>query len=76
MIVSSRQKVDVHGVVGSVMSTDLVIKGDRYARRVKAFCSNAVSDRVTTQPEGVFQLVPGAYNRIAFNLMPQLSGFR
>lgn len=76
MIVQTRQKMDVHGVVGSILSTDLVIKGDRYARRVKAFCSNAVHDKVSTQPEGVFQLVPGAYNRIAFNLMPQLSGYR
>lgn len=67
----------MHGSVGATTSTDLVIRGDRYARRARAFVSvSCDSDRVTFRPEAVFQLVPGAYNRVALNIIPKLVGLR
>lgn len=76
-MVQTRQKLDVHGSVGATTSTDLVIRGDRYARRAKAFASAlGSSDIVTFRPDSVFQLVPGAYNRVALNIISRHVGYR
>lgn len=74
-MVQSRQRLDVHGSVGAVVNNDLVVRGDRFARRVRAFAS-ATSDAVSFRPESVFQLVPGAYNRVALALVPKQVGVR
>ena len=56
--------------------TDLVIRGDRYPRRAKAFCSFNAFDRVSFRPENVFQLIPGAYNRVSAVVNPKQVGMR
>lgn len=70
------QKVDVHATVGSLVSTDLIIRGDKYARRAKAFSSVACLDTIKFQPEKNFQLVPGAYNRLSVIVNPIVAGSR
>ena len=74
-MVQSRLRLDVHGPVGSSASVDLVVRGDRFARRARAFSSNT-SDRVDFLPVNVFQLVPGAYNRVAVKFSPRMIGTR
>ena len=68
--------MDVHGSVGSVSATDLVLRGDRFARRARAYSSVSTTDRLTFSPDKVFQLVPGAYNRVALNITPKSVGYR
>jgi hypothetical protein len=77
--VQTRQRLDLHCALGSRNSVDLVIRGDKYARRVRAF--NGVSytpcqDRIHFQPESYFQLVPGAYNRVLMAYSPRALGLR
>jgi len=68
----------MHGTVGSVVSLDLVVRGDRYSRRARAFTSHStsLSANVSFIPENAFQLVPGAYNRVVLKLSPKISGTR
>jgi hypothetical protein len=75
VIVEARQKIDVHCTVGSASSVDLVVPGDRFARRVKVFAS-PTGDKVATQPAALFQLVPGALNRVSVQLTPRYMGIR
>ena len=48
----------------------------RYARRVRAFSSLCAHDSLHFQPSAVFQLVPGAYNRVQVRVQPKLVGNR
>jgi Ca2+-binding EF-hand superfamily protein len=75
VIVETRQKLDVHSSVGSATNLDLVMKGDRFARRVRTYAS-ATQDSLTFQPGGTFQLVPGAYNRVSATYAPRAMGSR
>ena len=75
VVVQSRQRVDLHASIGSVATVDLVVRGDRYARRARAFASQG-SDRITFEPKSTFQLIPGAFNRIAVQYSPRLLGSR
>ncbi len=63
VVIQSRQKLDLHGHVGTTAQVDLVVRGDRFARRARAFAS-LCADSVFFQPANFFQLVPGAYNRV------------
>jgi hypothetical protein len=77
--VQTRQRLDLHCALGSRNSVDLVIRGDKYSRRVRAF--NGVSytpcqDHIAFQPESFFQLVPGAYNRVMMTYSPRALGTR
>lgn len=71
----SRQRLDVHGPVGNSSAVDLVIRGDKFARRVRAHASCS-HDKVEFVPENSFQLVPGAYNRVAMRFSPRSMGTR
>ena len=73
VVVQSRQRLDVHSNVGSTAAVDLVVRGDRYARRVRAFASPS-PDAFAFSPQQVFQLVPGAYNRVAVGYTPKAIG--
>ena len=75
VIVQTRQKLDIHSAVGGSAQLDLVMRGDRFARRVKAFAS-ATPDAISFQPNATFQLVPGAYNRVAARYSPRSMGAR
>lgn len=71
----SRQRVDIHASLGSVSTVDLVVRGDRYARRAHAYSSHC-GDRMMFEPNTTFQLVPGAFNRVAVQFSPNVAGTR
>ena len=71
----SRQRVDIHASLGSVSTVDLVVRGDRYARRARAYSSHC-GDRMMFKPNTTFQLVPGAFNRVAVQFSPNVAGTR
>ena len=73
VIIQSRQRLDIHSNVGSPAAIDLVVRGDRFARRARAFTSPS-PDTLSFDPHGVFQVVPGAYNRVALNCTPRSLG--
>jgi len=66
--VQPMQRVDFHGVLGQSASKELIVKGDRFSRRVQCFTSNAGETQLL--PDGPFQLVPGAFNRIELLYCP------
>lgn len=77
----TRQKLDLHCTLGNATSLDLVVRGDRYARRSRAWNSptsqgGAASgvDQVTLRPDIPFQLVPGAYNRVMLSYLARSLG--
>jgi hypothetical protein len=76
VIVDTRQRADVHGCVGALVSSDLVVRGDRYARRARAYVTNSEACEVSCLPDAVFQLIPGAYNRLSLNLVSKVAGYR
>lgn len=61
VVVEARLRMDVHALMGQQSPGDLIVRGDRYSRRVRAFSSRPAE--VTFEPDSAFQLVPGAYNR-------------
>lgn len=75
VIVQSRQRLDVNSSVGGNATVDLVVRGDKFARRAKAFVSPTV-DMVKFRPESTFQVVPGAYNRVEMNYFASQIGSR
>ncbi len=75
-MIQTRLRIDLHGSVGSVVSSDLVVRGDRYPRRAKAHTSLSAADNLSFNPQTVFQLVPGAYNRVVLALSPTAVGLR
>jgi hypothetical protein len=75
VVVQSRQRVDLHASVGSTSTVDLVVRGDRYARRARAFASQG-ADQIAFEPKSTFQLIPGAFNRVAVQFSPRLLGSR
>lgn len=60
--VQPMQRVNFHGVVGQSASSELIIKGDNFSRRVQCFTSNPGETQL--HPVEPFQLVAGAFNRI------------
>ena len=66
--VQSMLRVDVHGLVGQGKQTELMVKGDRYSRRVKCF----LHPGETGFAKSAFQLVPGVYNRIGMFNRPRI----
>jgi hypothetical protein len=76
VVVQSRQRLDVHSSVGCASTADLVVRGDRYARRARAYALPSPADVVHFKPDTVFQLVPGAYNRVALSVTPKMIGYR
>ena len=75
VVVQSRQRVDLHASIGSTATVDLVVRGDRYARRARAFASQG-ADKISFEPKSTFQLIPGAFNRVAVQFSPRLLGSR
>ena len=69
VVIQTRQRLDVHGPVGSTSLLDLVVQGDKFARRARAHASYT-TDQLSFAPEVPFQLVPGAYNRVSVRFSP------
>jgi len=69
VVIQSRQRLDVHGPVGSSSLLDLVVQGDKFARRARAHASYT-TDQLNFTPDAPFQLVPGAYNRVSVRFSP------
>ena len=78
VIIQTRQRLDLHTAVGTSVSMDLVVRGDRFARRARAHASSSTAAAVAISftPEAVFQLVSGAYNRVVMNITPRKAGVR
>lgn len=69
-------RLDVHGTVGSPTTADLVLRGDKFPRRARAYASTSQTQFIRFKPENVFQLVPGAYNRVIATIQPKYVGNR
>jgi hypothetical protein len=54
---------------------DLAVRGDRFSRRAHAH-SSLTADKVAFEPKSVFQLIPGAFNRIGVRIDPHSIGCR
>ena len=76
VVMHSRLRLDIHGTVGTPSTADLVIRGDQFPRRVKAFASTSQAQFVHFKPDNVFQMVPGAYNRVMTTVQPKYIGNR
>ena len=61
IVVQARLRMDIHALLGQQSPADLIVRGDRYSRKVRAFSSAPAE--VAFKPNSAFQLVPGAYNR-------------
>jgi len=72
VVVQSRLRLDVHASVGQSTSSELVIQGDKFARRVQLYCSAAAE--TDFDPAAPFQLVPGAFNRAAVRFKMRSAG--
>jgi hypothetical protein len=70
--VQSRLRLDVNSCVGQATSSELVIQGDKFARRVQLFSSSPAE--VEFDPGRQFQLVPGAFNRAACKFKMRSAG--
>lgn len=75
VVIQYRQRLDVHGPIGSSSVIDLVVRGDQFPRRARAFISHSV-DNISIAPNVGFQLTPGAYNRLAVKFVPRGLGTR
>lgn len=75
VVVQSRQSIFLHSSVGGSSTIDLVVRGDRFTRRAKAYSSQSL-DRVEFSPDNIFQLIPGAYNKVALRYHPKQTGMR
>jgi hypothetical protein len=73
VIIQYRQRLDVHGPIGASSLVDLVVRGDRFGRRARAFVSDSTNS-VCLSPPGSFQLTAGAYNRVAVKFTPKEIG--
>jgi hypothetical protein len=76
VVVQTRQRLDLHCNLGCAAAADLVVRGDRFARRVRAYALSSPADTISFKPDNVFQLVPGAYNRVCVTVNPKTVGFR
>jgi len=78
VIIHSRLRLDIHGIIGSGSVADLVLRGDQHPRRVRSFASAySPAQKISFKPESIFQLIPGAYNRVVMNIQPkQLGSYR
>ncbi|CAN0278334.1 unnamed protein product [Ectocarpus sp. 8 AP-2014] len=74
VIVQARLRMDVHSLLGQQSPADLIVRGDRYSRKVRAFSSCPAE--VSFEPANAFQLVPGAYNRVELRFRPLSTGSR
>lgn len=68
VVVSSRLCKDVHAALGQATTTDLVVRGDRHMRRVRAYASNG--PEVNFMPASVFQLASTVYNQLSLRWTP------
>eukprot|EP01041_Mallomonas_annulata_P001319 gene1319-2541_t len=78
VVVQTRQRLDLHSTVGTSVAMDLVVRGDRFARRARAYASSASEGSlvVNFEPESVFHLVSGAFNRVVMTVSPKKTGTR
>ena len=75
IVVQSRQSIFLHSSVGGSSTVDLVVRGDRFTRRAKAYSSQSL-DKTEFSPDNIFQLIPGAYNKVSLRYHPKQTGMR
>jgi hypothetical protein len=68
----SRLKMDTHAAVGSSSDVSIVVRGDKFGRRVQAFASSP--QLLSFQSSHVMQLTAGVYNRILARYNPRCIG--
>ena len=61
VVVQPMRRLDAHATLGQSRTTELVIRGDTYARRVKCFSTHP--GELMCVPSKSFQLVAGAFNK-------------
>ena len=74
VVVQSRLRADVHATMGQAAGAELIVRGDRHARVVRAYSSEPRD--TTFDPPAAFQLVPGAHNKMAVRYRPRAPGVR
>lgn len=74
IVVQSRQRIDLNATLGGSVNIDLAVRGDRFSRRAHAHSSHRGVDKVVFEPKSVFQLVPGAFNRVGLQITSQSVG--
>lgn len=65
VFVNTCQRIDIHGNQGSTSHVDLMVRGDKYIRRVKLYANLLSLGNINFTPRGVFNLVPGAYTKLS-----------
>ncbi len=68
VVVQPMRSLDVHATLGQTRSTELVVRGDTYARRVRCYSSHP--GEVMCVPSASFQLVAGAFNKFEILYRP------
>uniref|UniRef100_A0A7S1XUC6 EF-hand domain-containing protein n=1 Tax=Phaeomonas parva TaxID=124430 RepID=A0A7S1XUC6_9STRA len=66
--VNARLRLDLHATAGQAVTADLVVRGDSFTRRVRAYSS--LPKEVSFDQAGEFALVAGSYNRIGLRYRP------
>ncbi|RYY70244.1 hypothetical protein EON63_22820 [archaeon] len=74
MVVHVHAQVMVQGMLRSVCACDVMVRGDRYPRRVRVYGGQSGAYTITHKPEGVFQLTPSAYNKVLVCVQPKRLG--
>jgi len=77
VVVHSRLRADVNCVAGQSAGVELVVRGDRAPRVVRAYAQAAggdVSQTCSFDPPGNFRLVPNAHNKFAIHYRSSQAG--
>ena len=78
VVVHSRLRADANGVAGQAVGVELVVRGDRSPRVVRAFAGLAApggdQKDVAFDPPTDFRLVPNAHNKFGIHYRPRLAG--
>ena len=68
--VQEMERVDVHATAGQRSTKELLLRGDKFSRRVR--CYSDSPGEVSFFPAKTFQLIPGAFNKIELSVCPQV----
>lgn len=60
VMVHARLRLDVHATVGTANAADLVLRGDTFPRRVRAFALPTPTHALAFKPDNTFQVSDGS----------------
>eukprot|EP01035_Chromulina_nebulosa_P017502 gene17502-23058_t len=70
------QRIDTVGSFGGVSKIELLVKGDRFNRRLKAFTTLESNQSISFNPKNIFNLIPGSYSKISAEILNKTFGTR